>query len=117
MKTPILSAFIGVYRRLIVILSELITAAAPLGLHARSFLCRVLPVHRQTNQSAHRQARGTFCQVGFGLVEPGGSGDIQVDPGRILGELLEEESGRYSASPAPPDVGDIGKRALEVLLV
>src|ERR1039457_6731750 len=69
---------------------------------AVDFLPSVLPVHGQTNQSAHGQARGTFRQVGFGLVEPGGSGDIQVDPGRILGELLEEDSCRHSASPAPP---------------
>src|SRR5262249_28487057 len=49
---------------------------------------------------------------------PGGACDIEVDPGRLLGEFLEEDGGGAGAAPASTgvhDVGDAGANHVEIL--
>src|SRR3954453_10401120 len=80
---------------------------------AIAFIASVLPIHRQPNQGTNRQAGWAFCHVWFGIVEPRGPRNVQVHPGRFLGELLEEKGRRDCTSPASSDVGDIGKCTLQ----
>ena len=44
----------------------------------------------QSHHGGHAHTGGPLGTVGAGLFRPGGAGDVQVDPGSLAGELLEE---------------------------
>ena len=62
--------------------------------------------------AADGYAAGAFGLPGFVVVDPGGAGDVQVDPRRIAYELFQEHRGCRSATVAGAsgvhDVGDLG---------
>src|SRR5260370_7362822 len=66
--------------------------------------------HDEMDESAKGHAGGAFCEPRLGVVVPGGAGDIQVNPGRVAGEFLDEHGARDCASPfATADVLDFAQ--------
>ena len=77
-----------------------------------------LPVAGQFDQRAHELAAGAGVAPGLGLVAKRRAGDVEVRPGRVADELLEELGGRDRAAPAAvADVLDVGHFALDQLVV
>src|SRR6266481_2757259 len=44
----------------------------------------------EVDQGAEGYAGGAFGEPGLGVVVPGGAGDVEVNPGRVAGEFLDE---------------------------
>jgi hypothetical protein len=58
-----------------------------------------LPIQRELHERSHAHTRRTFGHVWFRVVEPCGSGDVEVDPGgngegEGLGSVCCERKGR-----------------------
>ena len=58
-----------------------------------------------------------LMKMPFDLVALVDAGDVQVRPGRVLDELLQEEGGRDGACLAAADVLDVGDLAVQLLAV
>ena len=71
----------------------------------------------EVDQRAHARAAGPLEEDALHLVALIDAGDVQVHPGRVLDELLEEERGRDGACLAAADVLDVRDLAVELLLV
>src|ERR1700689_3127866 len=70
------------------------------------------------DQRADGNAARAFGLPGFLLVDPGGAGDIEVYPGRVADELLEEHGGGDGAAVAgAAGVHDVGDLALDLVAV
>src|SRR6266478_8085702 len=70
------------------------------------------------NEGAEGHAGGALGEPGFVVVVPGGTGDIQVNPGRVASEFLDEHgAGDGAAAFAAADVLDVGERALYEIAV
>ena len=50
-------------------------------------------------------------------LQPGGAGDVEMRPGVFLGEAGKEAASGNGAGFGAADVGDVGKVALQLLLV
>src|SRR5271154_633300 len=62
----------------------------------------------------------TFGGPGFGFVHPGHAGDVEVNPGGVFGEFLQEHGGRDGSAIAAAcvlDVSDVGADLLTVFVV
>src|SRR4029453_18043810 len=68
-------------------------------------------------QGAHRDPGGALGQVAVVGLGPGRAGDVEVDPGTAVDELLEEQAGETGAAAAVADVLEVGQVALDVLAV
>src|ERR1700733_2632152 len=75
------------------------------------------PVQSQIDERAQRNGCRPLGKERLGVVQPGGTGDIDVNPGGVFGELFEEHGGRARASPTRADVLDIGVNGLELVAV
>src|SRR5216684_1060254 len=72
----------------------------------------------EVDQGAQGYAGGAFGEPGLGVVVPGGAGDVEVDPGRVAGEFLDEHgAGDGAAAFAAADVLDVGDGALDEFAV
>src|SRR5712692_1315571 len=72
----------------------------------------------EVDEGAEGDAGGAFGEPGLGVVVPGGAGDVQVNPGRVAGELLDEHgAGDGAAAFAAADVLDVGDGALDEFAV
>src|SRR6266436_5074554 len=70
------------------------------------------------DQGTQGYASRAFGEPGLGLVVPGGACDVEVDPGRIAGEFLDEHgAGDRAAAFAAADVLDVGDSALDEFAV
>src|SRR6266481_7479712 len=70
------------------------------------------------DQGTQGYASRAFGEPGLGLVVPGGACDVEVDPGRIAGEFLDEHgAGDGAAALAAADVLDVGDSALDEFAV
>src|SRR3990167_8734511 len=68
------------------------------------------------HQGAEADAGGAFGQAGSGLFQPGGAGDVEVNPGRVAHELLDEERAVDGAAAAAlAGVADVSNLALDVV--
>jgi len=65
-----------------------------------------------------RDTGGAFGKPGFGVVVPGGAGDVEVYPWGVAGEFLDEHgAGDGAAALAAADVLDVGKAAFDEFAV
>src|SRR6266478_4567239 len=72
----------------------------------------------EVDQGAEGYAGGAFGQPGLGVVVPGGTGNVQVNPGRVAGEFLDEHgAGNGAAAFAAADVLDVGDGSLDEIAV
>src|SRR5713101_1192685 len=72
----------------------------------------------EVDEGAEGYAGGAFGEPGLGVVVPGGAGDVQVNPGRVAGEFLDEHgAGDGAAAFAAADVLYIGEGALNEIAV
>src|SRR5712692_8041053 len=72
----------------------------------------------QVDEGAEGYAGGAFGEPGLGVVVPGGAGDVQVNPGRVAGEFLDEHgAGNGAATFAAADVLEIGDGPLDKFAV
>ena len=72
------------------------------------------------HQAAQSNSGRPLGDPRFLLLGPGGAGDVEVDPGGVLGEFLEEHGGGDGAAIAAAgvhDVGDVGANDLLVLVI
>src|SRR3990167_2103539 len=68
------------------------------------------------HQGAEADAGGAFGQPRPGLFEPGGAGDVEVNPGRVAHELPDEERAVDGAAAAAlAGVADVSNLALDVV--
>eukprot|EP01022_Parablepharisma_sp_SALTPOND_P021765 TRINITY_DN435_c1_g1_i1.p1 TRINITY_DN435_c1_g1~~TRINITY_DN435_c1_g1_i1.p1 ORF type:complete len:1304 (+),score=494.29 TRINITY_DN435_c1_g1_i1:15351-19262(+) len=70
-------------------------------------------LEQPAGQQGHRTTGGTLG----GAALPGGTGDVQVGPGVLAGEALQEAGGGDAATRLAADVGDIGEVGLQLFLV
>src|SRR5271157_1921591 len=70
----------------------------------------------ELHQAPHRDSRGTLGNPGLGILHPRGAGDIEVDPGSVFGEFLEEHSGGNGAAPTAAGIHHVGDVRLDDLL-
>src|SRR5579859_40703 len=74
--------------------------------------------HDQVYQRAQGYAGGAFGEPGLGVVVPRGAGDVQMDPGGIAGEFLDEHgAGDGAAALAAADILDVGYGAFDEFAV
>src|SRR5229473_1568794 len=74
--------------------------------------------HDEVDEGAEGYAGRPFGEPGLGVVVPGGAGDVQVNPGRVAGELLDEHgAGDGAAAFAAANVLDVGDGALDEFAV
>src|SRR6266446_2537827 len=72
----------------------------------------------EVDQGAEGYAGGAFGEPGLGVVVPGGTGNVQVNPGRVAGEFLDEHgAGNGAAAFAAADVLDVGDGSLDEIAV
>src|SRR6266446_10487139 len=72
----------------------------------------------EVDQGAEGYAGGAFGEPGLGVVVPGGAGNVEMDPGRVAGEFLDEHgAGDGAAALAAADVLDVGDSALDELAI
>src|SRR5712691_1583141 len=72
----------------------------------------------EVDQGAEGYAGGAFGEPGLGVVVPGGAGDVEVNPGRVAGEFLDEHgAGDGAAAFAAADVLDVGDGSLDEIAV
>ena len=76
----------------------------------------ILPAHREFYERPHADAGWTLCHVRLRVVEPCGSGDVQVDPRGVVDEFAQEPGGADRSAPSAADVGEVGEGALEELV-
>src|SRR5260370_4846217 len=70
------------------------------------------------NQRAEGDAGGAFGEPGLGVIVPGGTSDVEVNPRRVAGELLDEHgAGDGAAAFAAADVLDVSDGALDEFAV
>src|SRR6267143_6659388 len=70
------------------------------------------------DEGSEGHAGGAFGEPGLGVVVPGGAGDVQVNPGRVAGEFLDEHSAGDGASAfAAADVLNIGDGSLDEIAI
>ncbi len=70
------------------------------------------------NEGAKGHAGGAFGEPRLGVVVPGGTGDVQVNPRRVASEFLDEHgAGNGAAAFAAADVLDIGDGSLDEIAV
>src|SRR5260370_32102406 len=70
------------------------------------------------HEGAEGDAGGAFGEPGLGVVVPGGASDIEMDPRRVAGELLDEHgAGDGAAAFAAADVLDVGNGSLDEFAV
>ena len=62
----------------------------------------------EVDEGSDGYAAGAFGHPGFVFFEPCGSGDVEVNPGLVFDELLEEHGGGYGSAPAASGVLDVG---------
>src|SRR5260370_15371051 len=68
----------------------------------------------EMDEGAEGDAGGAFGEPGLGVVVPGGAGDVQVDPRRVAGELLDEHgAGDGAAAFYAADVLGVGYVSLD----
>ena len=63
----------------------------------------ILPIDREVNETAHRDAGWPFGHPGLGVVQPGRAGDIQMNPRCLAGKFLEKP-GRGIEPPGRPPI-------------
>src|SRR5207249_9271932 len=72
----------------------------------------------EVDESAERHTSGTFGEPGLGVVVPSSAGDVQVNPGRVACEFLDEHGASDGAAAlAAADVLDIGDGPLDEIAV
>jgi len=72
----------------------------------------------EVDEGAEGHAGGAFGEPGLGVVVPGGAGDVQVDPGSVAGEFLDEHGAGDGAAAFPTaDVLDVGDSSLDEFAV
>src|SRR5713101_2223594 len=72
----------------------------------------------EVDQGAEGYAGGAFGEPGLGVVVPGGAGNVEVNPGRVAGEFLDEHgAGNGAAAFAATDVLDVGDGSLDEIAV
>src|SRR5713226_395171 len=72
----------------------------------------------EVDQGAEGYAGGAFGEPGLGVVVPSGAGNVQVNPGRVAGEFLDEHgAGNGAAAFAAADVLDVGDGSLDEIAV
>ena len=78
----------------------------------------LVAARHQPVEQAHAETRGALAgqrQVARG---PGDAGDVEMRPGHVADELLQEDgTGGAARLAAPPDILDVGDVGLDVLLV
>src|SRR5438552_16229267 len=78
---------------------------------------RLPELTRELNQTSHGDSRWTFCDPGFRVFHPGGAGDVEMDPGRVLGEFLQKLGGSDRATPASAGVHKVGDVRFDLLFI
>src|SRR2546427_12664340 len=72
----------------------------------------------KVDEGAQGHAGGAFGKPRLGVVVPGSAGDVQVNPGGVAGEFLDEHgAGDGAAAFAAADVLDIGDGSLDEIAV
>jgi len=70
------------------------------------------------DESAERHTSGTFGEPGLGVVVPSSAGDVQVNPGRVACEFLDEHGASDGAAAlAAADVLNIRDGPLDEIAV
>ena len=78
----------------------------------------IAEIHGQIDERAHAYTAATFAGPGLGLIEPSGSGNIEVHPRSVAGEFAKEPGGDNSSSTtAAANVLNIGDGALDEFAV
>src|SRR5579862_2546403 len=67
----------------------------------------LFPVGDKIDESAERHCRRTLGKPGFGVVQPSRAGHVDMDPGGVSSEFLQEHSRRAGAAPARTNVLDV----------
>src|SRR5581483_2511650 len=62
----------------------------------------------ELHQAAQRNARWTFRNPGLLLFRPRRAGDVEMDPGRVIGKFLEEHGRGDGSAPASAGIHDVG---------
>src|SRR5258708_38098502 len=75
------------------------------------------PVHRQIHKSPDANTRRALGHVRFSIIEPGGTGNIEMRPRGIAGPLLQEVSGGDRSAPAAADISQVGERRFQVIAI
>src|SRR5689334_9010177 len=86
---------------------------------ASSFLLH-LKAPDKLNQAPHGDARRPLGDPAFVFFHPGGTGNVEMQPWRIVDELFQEDRCGAGAAPASAgvhDVGDVGADLVEIFLV
>src|SRR6266850_3505005 len=72
----------------------------------------------QMDQGAQRDAGGAFGEPGLGVVVPGGTGDVEVNPGCVAHKFTDEPcAGDRAAAFAAADVLNVRKTSLDEFAV
>src|SRR4029077_7071851 len=70
------------------------------------------------DQGAQRNACRAFGEPGLGVVVPSGASNVEVNPGGVAGEFLDEHgAGDGAATLAAADVLDVGDGAFDEFAV
>src|SRR6185369_9551057 len=65
------------------------------------------PFRRQTDERPDPYARGSLGHGRLYVVQPSGARDVQVDPRRVFGELLEKHRCRHRTAVSAPYVRQV----------
>jgi len=70
--------------------------------------------HDEVDEGAEGHAGGTFGEPSFGVIVPGGAGDVEVDPRRVSGEFADEpRAGDGATAFAAADILDVSETPLD----
>src|SRR6266849_8851843 len=97
--------------------------AHELPLRCSQKLDQILPelltreVFGELHQTAHRNSRRTFRNPRLVVFHPGGAGDIEMQPGRVFGELFEEHGGGDGPAISSAGIHHVGNVGADLLFV
>src|SRR6185437_13885151 len=78
---------------------------------------RLGPGAGKLDKAADRNATGALGEPRLWIIQPGGRGNIQMNPRGRVGELLQEPCRRNGAAVAAADVWQIREHGLEIVLI